>query len=67
MSVPYTSYQRSDPMSEAEAKAIAAQTHLFGYQPDAYPLRGSWHLSICSDADAQIVRDKLVEIRAARH
>jgi hypothetical protein len=51
MSVAYTSYHRSVPLDEASAKAIAAQTHLFGYQPDIIPLKGWWYLALCSASD----------------
>lgn len=64
MGVAYTNYQRSVGMDEASARAIQAKTHLFGYKPDAYPYRGQWHLSVCSDSDAETVKSELAALQS---
>jgi hypothetical protein len=51
-------------MSEAEARTIASETHLFGYKPDILPIRGQWYLSVRGDgADDKTIERRLGELR----
>lgn len=60
----HTSIKRSPPMTEAEARKLAEQTHLFGYKPDVILLNNHAHLMIRGDgADDQLIVDQLVHQR----
>jgi hypothetical protein len=62
--VAYCSQKRSPPMSETEARTIASETFLFGYQPAIIPLRGQWYLSVRGDgADDKTIERRLHELR----
>jgi hypothetical protein len=61
------SIKRSPPMTEAEARAIAEDSHLFGYKPDIIQLNNSWHLNIRGDgSDDQTVRSYLARLRGSK-
>lgn len=66
-SIPVCSIKRSPPMTEAEARTIAEETHLFGYKPDITQLGINWYLTIRGDgADDSIISARLARLRGEK-
>lgn len=60
----FTSIKRSPPMTEHEAKLIAKETHLFGYEPKVVTLDGDSFLMIRGDGtDDDTIERRLFQIR----
>lgn len=60
----YCSIKRSPPMTEEEAKSLASQTHLFGYDPNVITFGGHWYLQIRGDgSDDNIITFQLAKMR----
>lgn len=64
--VAYSSGFRSKTdMTEEEARAIAAKTHLFGYIPEVMPYQGAYRLILQGDGwDDTVVDRELARLRA---
>lgn len=59
--------KRSPPMTEAEARTIAEDTHLFGYKPEVITHQGNWHLQIRGDgSDDHTVASRLARLRGTK-
>lgn len=60
----YCSIKRSIPMTEHEAKSLAKETHLFGYEPNVIHYNGHWYLQIRGDgSDDRMVSFQLEKMR----
>lgn len=56
-----SSYKRFPIPSEAWARYIAEQTHLFGYRPDVIQVAGKWHLVVRGDGADDAVIERMIE------
>jgi hypothetical protein len=60
----FTSIKRSPPMTEAEARSISQETHLFGYEPKVIQLGQDWFIQIRGDgSDDETVSNRLFQLR----
>lgn len=62
--IPITTVKRSPAMTETEARAIARDTHLFGYEPTVSQIGIDWYLMVrgCGSDDSLVDR-QLAKLR----
>ena len=51
-------------MTETEARTIAKDTHLFGYEPEVIKVNDNWHLMVQGGGqDDEVVSGRLFQLR----